>query len=153
MKRLELLIPPPLVAMLIGLLMWLISPNLPTLAQLGLMDKILVGCCVTAGLGLDLMALISFIRRRTTINPMTPEKTSRLVKTGIYRHTRNPMYVGLLLNLAGWAIYLTHVLPLLLLPIFVYYLNRFQIEPEEQRLAERFGTEFTSYRDSVPRWL
>ena len=125
MKRLELLIPPPLVAMLIGLLMWLISPNLPTLAQLGLMDKILVGCCVT----------------------------SRLVKTGIYRHTRNPMYVGLLLNLAGWAIYLTHVLPLLLLPIFVYYLNRFQIEPEEQRLAERFGTEFTSYRDSVPRWL
>jgi protein-S-isoprenylcysteine O-methyltransferase Ste14 len=147
------MIPPPLVAIIFAAAMWLISPNLPTLSQLGLMDKILVGCCVGAGLGLDLIALISFIRRRTTINPMKPENTAFLVTSGIYRHTRNPMYVGLLLNLAGWAIYLTHVLPLLLLPVFVYYLNRFQIEPEEQRLAEHFGTEFTSYRDTVPRWL
>jgi protein-S-isoprenylcysteine O-methyltransferase Ste14 len=63
------------------------------------------------------------------------------------------MYVGIMLVLASWALYLTHILPLILLPLFIVYINRFQIGPEERMLEQRFGTEFTSYRDSVRRWL
>jgi protein-S-isoprenylcysteine O-methyltransferase Ste14 len=76
-----------------------------------------------------------------------------MVTSGIYRLSRNPMYLGFLFGLTGWAIFLSHVLALALLPAFVAYMNRFQISSEEQALAARFGAEFVAYKDSVGRWL
>nr|ART40893.1 L409 [uncultured bacterium] len=76
-----------------------------------------------------------------------------MVISGIYRFSRNPMYVGLLLVLTAWAIYLSNALAFLFLPTFVACLTRLQIVPEERVLAAKFGDAFTAYRQSVRRWL
>ena len=90
----------------------------------------------------------------TTVNPTTPDKVSSLVITGIYRVSRNPMYVGFLLFLVAWGIFLSHLLSLLLFPtIFIVYMNHFQIPQEEKALKRLFGEEFTSYKKEVRRWL
>ena len=100
----------------------------------------LAGVLVGAGMMLGLWAVWSFRRQRTTINPHLPQQTVALVTEGVYRYTRNPMYLGMLCFLLGLALY-------------VGYLNRFQIGPEERVLEERFGTRFTSYCATVRRWL
>jgi protein-S-isoprenylcysteine O-methyltransferase Ste14 len=76
-----------------------------------------------------------------------------MVRSGIYRHTRNPMYLGMLLVLAAWAVWLASPAAFAVLPVFLLYLNRYQIEPEERILAGLFGGEFDAYRRSVRRWL
>ena len=93
------------------------------------------------------------MRARTTINPVKPSSASSLVITGIYRLTRNPMYLGSLFILLGWAVFLANVLAFLLLPGFVLYINRFQIIPEETALSGIFGSEFATYKANVRRWL
>jgi len=73
--------------------------------------------------------------------------------SGVYRLTRNPMYLGFLLVLLGWAIFLSNALAFLLLPAFIFYMNRFQIEPEEKALTSLFGQQFVAYTSRVRRWL
>jgi len=105
------------------------------------------------GMMLGLWAVWSFRRQRTTINPHLPQQTVALVTEGVYRYTRNPMYLGMLCFLLAWALWLSTPLALLGLALYVGYLNRFQIGPEERVLEERFGTRFTSYCATVRRWL
>lgn len=81
------------------------------------------------------------------------DAASSLVTNGVYRFTRNPMYVGLLLALSGWAAFLSSPSALVYLVAFVLYMNRFQIEPEERVLASRFGADYAAYRTRVRRWL
>lgn len=107
-----------------------------------------------AGAGIAAAGGIAFRRAQTTVNPLTPEKASALVSGGIYRLTRNPMYLGFALFLLAWALYLASPVALLVGPsCFVLYLNRFQIAPEERALEKLFGEEFASYRQQVRRWL
>jgi len=75
------------------------------------------------------------------------------VTSGIYRYTRNPMYLGLLLILLGWAVFLANIVAFIFLPAFIAYLNRFQIRPEEKAMASLFGQDFANYRSKVRRWL
>lgn len=153
MHALEVRVPPPAVALLIGALMWLVSWTSPEFGfALPGRDLIAVSLAV-AGVVIGTIGVASFMRARTTVNPMKPESSSTLVVSGIYRVTRNPMYLGLLLALAGWAFFLSNVLAFLVLPGFVLYMNRFQIEPEERALASRFGDEFVRYASRVRRWL
>ena len=84
---------------------------------------------------------------------MKPGETTALVAVGVYKLTRNPMYLGMLLMLIGWAIFLSNVVAFAFLPVFVLYINRFQIEPEERVLALKFGSEFAAYQTRVRRWL
>lgn len=100
-----------------------------------------------------LSGVMAFRRARTTVNPLNPEAATALVIVGVYRYTRNPMYVGLATMLVGWAVYLAAPLALLGPPIFVLFIARFQIVPEERALAEKFGREFADYRKKVRRWL
>ena len=97
--------------------------------------------------------MVSFRRARTTVNPLQPTKASTLVATGIYRVSRNPMYLGFLVCLLGWAILLSNPIAFLLPPQFVLGMNRWQIVPEEQALALRFGPEFAAYKIRARRWL
>ena len=92
-------------------------------------------------------------RQRTTITRICRQQTVALVTEGVYRYTRNPMYLGMLCFLLAWALWLSTPLALLGLALYVGYLNRFQIGPEERVLEERFGTRFTSYCATVRRWL
>jgi protein-S-isoprenylcysteine O-methyltransferase Ste14 len=115
--------------------------------------RILAGCLALAGVSIAILGVLSFRRAGTTVNPMQPEKASSLVTSGIYRVTRNPMYLGLLLGLIAWAVFLSNVLAFLFLPAFILYLNRFQIGPEEAALTRLFGQEFVHYQSHVRRWL
>ena len=110
---------------------------------------------VVAALGaaLGLAGVIQFHRAKTTVNPLRPDAVSALVSGGVYRWTRNPMYLGMAAMLLGWAIYLGSIAALAALPLFIVYLNRFQIGPEERALEARFGAEFEAYRRRVSRWL
>lgn len=153
MQALELKIPPPAVAVLIAGAMWGISsliaaPEVPVLARA-------MGAIVIAltGAGISLAGVVSFRRARTTLNPMKPETASALVCSGIYKITRNPMYLGLALVLFAWAVYLSSVWTLVGPCVFVLYIDRFQIIPEERTLSAIFGAEYDAYRLRVRRWL
>jgi protein-S-isoprenylcysteine O-methyltransferase Ste14 len=108
---------------------------------------------LAAGILVAVAGVLEFRRARTTVNPTTPQASSSMVCSGIYSRTRNPMYLGMLLMLAAWAAWLANPAALVVLPAFLLYLNRFQIEPEERILARLFAGEFDAYRRSVRRWL
>lgn len=153
MKALELKIPPPVIALLVAAAMWGIARLAPSveLAQSLRMGAAIA--CALAGVGIDIAALVSFQLARTTFNPMKVEKTSALVCSGVYRLTRNPMYLGSVLILVGWAVYLSSAWALLGPVAFVLCMNRFQIAPEERNLAAKFGDRYAAYRAKVRRWI
>jgi len=105
------------------------------------------------GILIDLAGLFQFLRAKTTINPLRPKNASALVTGGIYRWTRNPMYLGMATLLLAWGVWLANAGALAVISLFVAYLNRFQIAPEEGALQDRFGDEFAAYRARVRRWL
>ncbi len=131
--------------------MWLVSRALPTFLFAPL-RVVAVGMGLT-GVAITGSAMLSFWRAHTTANPMKPSSASFLVTSGIYGFTRNPMYLGLLFVLVGWALYLGNALAFLFLPAFIFYMNRFQIEPEERALTALFGQEFVAYASQVRRWI
>ena len=136
-------------AILMWLASWLVSSlQLPLDVRLGV--ALALGI---AGLFINVNGVIALRRAKTTINPFKPAAASSLVSEGVYRYTRNPMYVGLLLTLTGWAAFLLNPLALLFLPLFVLYINRFQIDPEERVLSSLFGAEYADYKSRVRRWL
>ena len=100
-----------------------------------------------------LAGTLEFRRAHTTVNPLAPRRASTLVTRGIYRVTRNPMYLGMLGVLAGWAVWLGNIAAWLGLPLSMALLTVLQIRPEERILAERFGAEFERYAARVRRWL
>ncbi|MBB4864734.1 protein-S-isoprenylcysteine O-methyltransferase Ste14 [Pseudomonas nitritireducens] len=149
MDWLEHRIPPPLVATITGLLMWLaVRPIAPLGGRLWL--ALLV---VLAGVAVCLAGVASFRRARTTVNPLKPESASSLVVAGIYRHTRNPMYLGFAIILLGWCVFLGSALAVIGVAAFVLYIGRFQIRPEERALRELFGAEFDAFCGRVRRWV
>jgi len=157
MHRLELKLPPPVVFAVTALAMWLIARQFPALsfgaAGHGPVPDALSIALVLAGAALGLAAIVGFRRARTTVEPRRPHEASAIVTRGVYRLTRNPMYLGLLCLLAAWALRLAHPLPWLLLPVFVGWITRFQIVPEERVLAARFGATYADYRRAVRRWI
>lgn len=108
---------------------------------------------VLAGFGVALSGVLSFRRHRTTVNPMNPERASSLVRLGIYRYTRNPMYLGMLLLLGGWFFHLQNLAAGVFPPFYVAVLTELQIRPEERALTELFGEEYEGYLRATPRWL
>jgi len=151
MHYLELKIPPAIVAALIAAGMWLVSNTLSAFAYFSL--PILTVGLGLAGFAIIGVAMLSFLMENTTVNPMKPSSASRLVTSGIYGYSRNPMYLGMLLILVAWALYLANVLTFLFLPACILYMNRFQIQPEERALRARFEQEYLKYVDRVHRWI
>lgn len=153
MSSLELKIPPPAVALLFGFLMWLAS-SLVAPIEVPFGPRVAVALLLASlGLAFGVSAMVAFRQAKTTMNPIKPATTSSLVTTGPFRFTRNPMYLSLLLYLLAWAVYLSNLLPLLFLPVFVLYINQFQIKPEERVLSSLFGQEYAAYKERVRRWI
>ncbi len=94
-----------------------------------------------------------FRKAKTTVNPMTPEKTAQLVKGGLYRFSRNPMYIGFFAWLVAAAIFIGNPINILLLPAYVLLVNKLYIVPEEMALERLFGNDFVEYKGKVRRWL
>jgi protein-S-isoprenylcysteine O-methyltransferase Ste14 len=153
MRSLELKIPPPAVALAFALLMWLAAQWIPSFSWPALPRIAAAVALAAVGVAFDVAGFVSFRHARTTINPLRPARASALVVTGVYRHTRNPMYVGLAALLVAWATFLGNPAAYLLVPAFVLYLTRFQIIPEERVLPGLFGPEYHAYCERVRRWL
>lgn len=152
-KFLELKIPPLLIFVACATTMWLLAKAAP-MATYALPTKGLLALGIAAAGGAFAGgAICSFIRARTTLHPSHPGKSTALVTSGVYALTRNPMYLAILLVLAGWTAYLANLAALLGLPLFVAYLNRFQILPEERALTALFAEDFADYCKRVRRWL
>lgn len=146
-------IPPPLVAVICALLMWLSAGQWPTVEAPG--SWRLVGSLVllVSGVGVCLAGVICFHRAKTTVNPLKPASASVLVTSGIYRVTRNPMYLGFALVLVAWAVLLASPFAWLGVAVFVLFINRFQILPEERALRRLFGEALDEYCARVRRWI
>ena len=153
MSGLETKVPPPIVMAVVGVLMWAASTAAPVFG-LPIAGKLAAALAIAAaGALVEGAGAVSFARARTSVNPLDPRGASALVEGGVYRFTRNPMYVGDLLLLLAWAVVLSNALALLLVPIFVLYMDRFQIGAEERALAELFGERYAEYRGRVRRWV
>jgi len=105
------------------------------------------------GLAVEISAIVLFRGANTTVNPMKPENTVRLINAGIYKFSRNPMYPGVLLVLFSWALWLGSIINFAILLFYVWYITRFQIIPEERALRELFPGRFDAYRSRVRRWI
>jgi len=152
--NLDTKIPPPLIMLSAASLIWLAPPALRV--ALPLADHTLTWPALAlflCGVAIDLISLFYFVRARTTVNPLNPEKTSSLVTSGLYRFSRNPMYLGMLLWLLALCLYLNNIAGLLVAAAFVAYINRFQIRPEERALQQQFGEAYERYQQQVARWL
>lgn len=153
MQRLNLMMPPLLVWLIFAGAMFgvaCVAPGisyaLPARFELALALAAFGGAVALAG-------VVAFRIKRTTVNPGTPGASSSVVSSGVYRVSRNPMYLGFFLALAGWALYLSNAGAVLLLPGFVAYLTQYQIKPEERALLAKFGPEFAQYMARVRRWV
>lgn len=150
---LEVKAPPVALMMVTAVLMWLVSLAAPAF-DFGFPASVEAAALLAlAGAFTCLAGVASFRRAMTTVNPMKPGSASALVVSGVYRYSRNPMYLGFLLILAGWALCLSNALALLWLPAFVLYMDRFQIRPEERALVALFSQEYAEYAARVRRWM
>jgi protein-S-isoprenylcysteine O-methyltransferase Ste14 len=153
MQWLELKIPPVLVWLFFAGVMLAVARSAPSLSFTLAGSSALAVALAILGVAVVVVGAREFRRKRTTVNPLRPSASSVIVSSGVYGVSRNPMYVGLFLALAGWALYLSHAGAALLLPGFVAYMTQYQIKPEERALGEKFGAEFTQYTTRVRRWL
>lgn len=153
MRSLELKIPPVALGILLGALMWVAARSVPVLGFALPAGRLIAAGLAAAGVIIALLGVASFRRARTTVNPLRPEAASALVVSGVFRLTRNPMYLGMLLVLLGWSVLLANALALLFATVFIPLMNRLQIAPEERILAATFGPAFTAYQSAVRRWL
>lgn len=153
LRFLEAKVPPPLVALVTAVGMWLATWVTPVVPEAGFV-RVPIACVLAAGdVAFGLAGSLAFRRAGTTVNPLKPERTSQLVISGVYRITRNPMYLGLLLGLVALAAYLAAPLTLAGPAVFAAYIHRFQIKPEERALEVKFGSAYIDYRQRVRRWL
>ncbi|QIB50236.1 isoprenylcysteine carboxylmethyltransferase family protein [Pseudomonas sp. OIL-1] len=153
MNKLELKVPPLVLVTLCMLLMWAISHLFAGLSSSIPGASALAGLLAAAGVFIAVAGVVNFRQARTTVDPTAPERATSIVSSGIYRSSRNPMYLGFALCLAAWAVWLENPPAFLVLPGFVLYMNRFQIRPEERMLSEKFGSEYSRYCQSVRRWF
>jgi len=153
-QTLELRIPPVVLVLVMAGLMWALkvvtAPSLGFAFPLSLFVALVVG---TAGFAFALLGVREFRSAGTTVDPRVPDQSASLVVRGVYRISRNPMYVGFLLVLIAWGIFLSNLASLALLPAFVVYMNRFQIIPEERRMKAKFGEAYHQYEAKVRRWV
>jgi protein-S-isoprenylcysteine O-methyltransferase Ste14 len=153
MPRLQLKVPPAIQLVIAAGLMWGLAELTPDLGlDRDLRTWLYRGLTVLGGL-VVVRGWWDFRRARTTVDPTRPHKASSLVVTGAYRFSRNPMYLGFLLLLIGWAAFLDNAYSLAALPLIVLSLTQLQIRPEEDALQSRFGSDWEDYARRVRRWI
>lgn len=149
----RLKIPPVFVFFVFGVLMYLLARFLPV----GYFDffgrrYLMYTLFIIAG-SIGFISLLQFFKSKTSVDPTAPFKASKLVTSGIYQYTRNPMYLGLLLALLAWGLWLGNAFNALLAAGFVVYMNTFQVVPEEEALQKMFGKAYKQYCTLVRRWF
>lgn len=153
MRALELKIPPvvqfALAAAAMGLFAWCFPA-----AAIRFGGQLLAASTMLLAAGLvGLAGVRAFARAATSVNPLQPDQATQLVRHGVYKFSRNPMYLALLMALAAWGLWLGNAVSLVVLPVFVVAIERLQIRPEERTLARLFGAQYLEYCRSTRRWI
>ena len=97
--------------------------------------------------------VFKFIKSKTTVNPVKFKKVNKLVTSGIYKYSRNPMYLGMILIIISTSIFYLNYFSVVTPFIFYFWINEFQIKREEIFLEEKFGKEYLSYKSRTRRWI
>ena len=144
-------IPPPIIALICIVInylsTYLINPSkFPNIEIIGVLILLL-------GVATAVLATLLFKKDQTTVNPRNPEKTTTLVTNGIFSITRNPMYLGLFLSISSTILFFGSWFGIIILMFFVWYMNKFQIIPEEEAMEKLFGGKYSEYRQKVRRWI
>ena len=143
--------PPPLVALTFG---FLINYTKNIFPKIEVKNEFIFGSfMIISGLIIILSAIILFKKYQTTITPLNPSNATKLITDGIYKFSRNPMYLGLLLVLVGISIILNLTGGFFFILLFILYINLFQIIPEENAMVDLFKDEFLEYKKNVRRWI
>lgn len=153
LHKLELKIPPLIVAILFLFILWG-AHNIGPVSFLTMKFRTVIAMTLLlSGITICALGVYGFRKSATTVNPLTPEQASALVTSGIYTKTRNPMYVGFYLFLLAFAVFLGSIQSVLFSFLFISYMNQFQIKPEERILNSIFGNEYDKYKTKVRRWI
>jgi protein-S-isoprenylcysteine O-methyltransferase Ste14 len=144
-------IPPPIIALICIVInylsTYLINPiKFPNIEIIGVLILLL-------GVATAVLATLLFKKDKTTVSPMNPEETTTLVTNGIFSITRNPMYLGLFLSISSTILFFGSWFGIIILMFFVWYINKFQIIPEEEAMEKLFGNKYSEYRQKVRRWI
>lgn len=153
MKVLELAVPPPVVMLITAGFMWIVAVAFPILTFAWLHSTGGAILFATMGLLIGSSAVLKFQQAHTTVHPRQLQRTRVFVRSGPYRYSRNPMYLGIVLLLLGWAILLGNAFAFLCVGGFIMYMTRYQILPEERALRHQFGEAYECYIQSVRRWI
>jgi protein-S-isoprenylcysteine O-methyltransferase Ste14 len=144
-------IPPPIVTATFGLIIYFSKSFSPVYSFEN--SNMISVIFLLFGLGIFSAAVQSFKKHKTTINPLSPDKASSLVNSGIFSYSRNPMYLGMLLILLSVSFKFNISGGLFISFLFKIYITRFQIIPEEEAMAKLFGEEFITYKNQTRRWI
>ncbi|MBE1300910.1 MAG: DUF1295 domain-containing protein [Alteromonadaceae bacterium] len=153
MKALELKIPPVLLMLLAGAVMHIVTLFAKVEYAAETTSNIISIVLAVVAMLPVFFALLAFRKAETTVDPTHPEAASKLVTSGVFSYSRNPMYLSFTLALLAYSVLLNNLLGLFVIVFFVVYMNRFQILPEERFLTEKFGKQYTDYLLKVRRWL
>lgn len=149
----KLRVPPMVQVLLCGVLGWWVSAQFPTPQISGSWRLIIAAFVIGIGAILLILAVNAFIRVKTTVNPLVPGSAEKLVTTGLFRFSRNPMYLGMLFVLTGWVIWLGAWSAMFAPALFIWVMTEFQIKPEERSLQLKFGDHYTLYCSNTRRWI
>lgn len=144
----ELKLPPPLLFILSAILIYFLPQ-----AEVYFIPKAFGYLFLLLSAIVGLMSVYAFFKEKTAFTLRDPTQTNKLVVQGIYRVSRNPMYLSLVLALIAWGIWLNSYFAILVIAGFMWYVDRFQIIPEERVLVQKFGKDFTDYQTKVRKWL
>ena len=144
-------IPPPIITLICGMGIYFSRPLFPKYNYISI--DIIATSFLLLGIIILITAVLSFKRQSTTVSPLQPEKASYLVVSGIFKYSRNPMYLGMLLILISMTIKFNFVGGILIIFAFITFITKFQIIPEETALERLFGKEFTRYKKKTKRWV
>ena len=148
--NLETKVPPPLITLICILIIYFFEKEFIFFEDWNIYIS---GFFLLWGLIIIAFAVFKFAKTKTTVDPTKPSKTSSLVISGIYRITRNPMYLGMLFLIISFTFYKLSLAGAIVIPSFIFYINKYQIEPEEYEMRKKFGENFEDYCKKVDRWI
>ena len=144
-------IPPPLIVLVLIVSIYFSSKKIDLInIPLQLEISILI---LSAGILIFVNPVLQFIKSKTTVNPIQFEEVNKLVTSGIFKYSRNPMYLGMLMIVLSTSIFYLNIYSILTPLLFMLWINKFQIKREEEFLIEKFGDEYLSYKKKTRRWI
>jgi protein-S-isoprenylcysteine O-methyltransferase Ste14 len=147
----ETKIPPPIVTLLFGLSIYF-SRGIFQAVEVKYSFYIAI-LLLILGLTVLISAVSLFRKDKTTVNPLSPEQATKLVTDGIFKYSRNPMYLGMAFILGSIAVFFNLIGGIILIALFYFYITKFQIIPEERAMSNLFSQDFDKYKQITRRWI